>query len=246
MNQEAMNNMQKKIMVIHQPVFFPTLKVLNKIVSGDEFIVLDNVQFVRNDVHNRIKIRNFSNPNDTFWITASVKKGSSRKRNNEIEFYSYKDFSDRFRKVVYMTYFKSPYYYFIEEYLDKCFSKKYIKLNDFNTHCLFTLFQMLNIEVIYRFAGSTCLEAGYTGDDRLIALTKHYNATSYLSGSGGKNYIDPKKFTTNGIELLWHQWEEPENSTGIDWYEVSFIDYIARQGSGALGKYISQKRILPT
>lgn len=90
-------------------------------------MILDDVQFVKNDIQNRIKFRNFKNLSKYFWVTASVKKGSSRKKINDVQFFSYEKFKEEFMRNFDSTYKKSPFYPFLLNYLTGCFSEKFEK-----------------------------------------------------------------------------------------------------------------------
>lgn len=234
--------MKKKIIVIHQPNLFPTIKILNKIVSGDELVILDDVQFVKNDIQNRIKFRNFKNPSKYFWVTASVKKGSSRKKINDVQFFSYEKFKEEFMRNFDSTYKKSPFYPFLLNYLTECFSEKFENISKFNNHCLMLLMEQLNIDIKWHLSSDVALPSTCKSDDRLIYLTNYYKGKSYLSGLGGRNYINSTKFDKAGIQLMYHPWEKPKDSDIEDWDKVSFIDYIARYGKESLKKYIEEKR----
>lgn len=61
--------MKDKIVSIHQSQYLPWAAYFKKIAFSDTFVILDNVQFQKNGVQNRNKIRN---KNGEFWITLPV------------------------------------------------------------------------------------------------------------------------------------------------------------------------------
>lgn len=110
-------------------------------------MILDDVQFMKNDIQNRIKFRNFKNLSKYFWVTASVKKGSSRKKINDVQFFSYEKFKEEFMRNFDSTYKKSPIYPFLLNYLTGCFSEKFENISKFNNQCLMLLMEQLNIDI---------------------------------------------------------------------------------------------------
>ena len=61
-----------KIAGIHQPQYFPYLGFFHKIAHSDVFIALDHVQFQKNGLQNRNKIKSASKEG-TQWITVPVR-----------------------------------------------------------------------------------------------------------------------------------------------------------------------------
>ena len=59
------------IISIHQPQYMPWLPFFDKIDNADAFVYLDNVQYHKNGVQNRNKIKTASGAQ---WITIPVKK----------------------------------------------------------------------------------------------------------------------------------------------------------------------------
>ena len=46
-------------------------------------------------------------------------------------------------------------------------------------------------------------------DERLIALTKHFGADTYLAGNGGHEYMDLEKYERAGVEVLFQDYRHP-------------------------------------
>ena len=52
-----MENKMEKVISIHQPNFLPWLGYFYKIYKSDVFVILDNVQFAKNSIANRNRIK---------------------------------------------------------------------------------------------------------------------------------------------------------------------------------------------
>ena len=68
------------IVTIHQPMHFPYMGFFQKMKSADLFILLDDVQFSKNDkysFYNRNKFKNSSGSDE--WFTVPVEKRANKK-----------------------------------------------------------------------------------------------------------------------------------------------------------------------
>ena len=57
------------IVSIHQPMYIPWFGYFNKIASSDIFVILDDVEYSKNDWFNRNKIKT---PTGELWLTVPV------------------------------------------------------------------------------------------------------------------------------------------------------------------------------
>jgi len=72
-------------------------------------------------------------------------------------------------------------------------------LVEFNIRCIRAIANYLALSC--RFLRSSHLKWQGKSDDRIISLSHIVGADEYLSGKGGQNYQDPKKFITAGVTL---------------------------------------------
>lgn len=176
------------VIVAHQPNFFPPIKVLNKLNQGTVIVFLDDVQFVRNDIQNRIKFRNLKDLQNEFWVTCSIKKGSSRKKINQVQISDFDNFKKNFIIKVEKNYSKSksPYYCFLHHYFEEVFKKEYKSLSEFNIHSTITIFEMLGLSNDYILSSSICINENLKNEDKIIAITNELKGDTYLSPSQHK------------------------------------------------------------
>ena len=62
--------------------------------------------------------------------------------------------------------------------------------------------------------------------DRIIEICKKLEASTYLSGAGGKDYMDEDKFSQNDIELKYQNFDHPEYSQVYEG-ENKFLSYMS-------------------
>jgi hypothetical protein len=65
------------------------------------------------------------------------------------------------------------------------------------------------------------------------------DASEYVSGSGGRRYIDEREFKLNNITLLWQEWLSPNHDCSLGgWRDLSFLDYVAHFGPNELRRHL--------
>lgn len=165
---------------IHQPNFIPWYPFFQKMHQADLFIMLGYCQYEKNGYQNRFYL-------DGFWNTLSIGRGLDRIREKEYLNPSYDWMKLKKRLYKYQGTLSE-----LDEYISK-------DLYTTNKLIIKHLATKLNIDtpIVEDFP----LEVSST--ERLVALCKHYGATTYLAGQGGKDYLDESLFKKSGIEVKY-------------------------------------------
>ena len=177
------------IVSIHQPNFFPWLPFFEKIRSSDTFVFLRHCQFEKNNYQNRFFYREA-------WRTMSVNKGlepivNKRYVNPQNDWQRIKSSLSDKRKIL--------------DSFDDCISES---LWETNQKLIIKLFQLLNINVRIEYDEPT----EELSNERLISICKKLGASTYLAGSGGKNYMNLELWKSSGIDV---QFQEIKNEAKI-------------------------------
>ena len=101
-------------------------------------------------------------------------------------------------------YGRAPYFKEIWQAVEALYRDPAPNIADFNMRLVRQIAAYLRLPC--RFEVSSALRPEGEGDDRLISLVGRLGGRTYLSGKGGQNYQDPKKFDTAAIELRVHQY----------------------------------------
>lgn len=185
---------------IHQPHFLPWLNYFNKVARADVFIWLDDVQYRRRYFQNRAKIKT---QNAELWITVPIKKADYLSNIKSIEILE--DSMFKMVKTIQSLYFKAPYFDDYFEDISKILLSQHHYLSDLN----FDLFIYLNkvLGITTKIVKSSDLNVGNVTNpnERLVKLCTYFNATHYIAGKGGKNYMDLELFKQNHIEIQWQE-----------------------------------------
>ena len=196
------------ICAVHQPQTFPWLGYFAKIIQSDHFVILDNVQFKKNEWQNRNKIRT---QNGWQWLTVPVLHHFGQLI-NEVKLNNTSNWRHKHLQALLTSYRKAPYFkqYFPE--LEELYHKNWQLLIDFNLTGIRWLLKVLNINTPITLASEMkeipqIINLG--AEERLIRITKALKADTYLSGAGGQEYLDQGLFPANQVKLIFQQFEHP-------------------------------------
>ena len=190
---------------IHQPAYLPWLGYLSRIAESDLFVFLDTVQFEKNSFTNRNRIKTSTGP---IWLTVPVlQQGHLTKKLNEIEIDSKQDWRKKHLKSIEMNYRKAPQFSRCFPALEALFATDTQKLADL---CYEQLeFWMRQFGISTRIVRASALPVTGQKSDLVLALCKHLNATEYLSGPLGKDYLHAEDFERANIRLSFQEYSHP-------------------------------------
>ncbi|MFK5889303.1 MAG: WbqC family protein [Flavobacteriaceae bacterium] len=189
-----------RIVSIHQPHFLPWLNYFNKVAKADVFIWLDDVQYRRRYFQNRAKIKT---QNADIWLTVPIKKADYLAEIKAIEIQ--KTALPKLLITIESLYKKAPFFTNFFDDIKNIFLKKHTFLSDLNYDLFLYINDVLNIKT--KIVKSSDIDLGVVGNpnERLLKLCQHFEATQYIAGKGGKNYMDLALFKQNNIEILWQE-----------------------------------------
>lgn len=226
------------IVSIHQPNLFPRLKVLQKIAVSKTYVLYDDVQYVRNDWQNRVYIRTIDQCSK-YWICIPVNRPRGRSsRIDEVTIARKEVAFSKIRKQLCGAYGQSRYWVEISRYIDEAFcNSTNDNLSDFLYTSVLILMSHLSINVDIVRSSSFSGDMPRDKNLHLVELCKRAKGDSYICGTGGMSYIDPKVFNENGIDIIVQRWDDAMMIARYgchEWKNISFLDFWARYGKNEL------------
>lgn len=181
------------IVTIHQPNFFPWYPFFAKMESADVFVILRHCQFEKNNFQNRFQY------NDA-WMTMSTNKGldpivEKRYVNPKADWEKIKA--------------KIPSKKNILSKFDDCISDS---LYETNYEIIKRATEFLNIKTKIILDEPTELRS----TARLVDICKKLGAKKYISGTGGKNYLDLSLFNDANIEVEFQNLKSEDKIHTLD------------------------------
>lgn len=191
------------IVAIHQPQYFPWLGYFDKMDQADVFVLLDNVQFKKNEWQNRNRIKTM---HGWQWITVPVLHHFPSlirdvRINPDIPW------ERKHRQALLTHYGRAPYFQEHAAFFRETYSRRWEKLADLNVHVIRYLAKALGITTPLVLASE--LPTAEDPTERLITICWYLGATAYLSGKDGGRYIQTDRFAEEGIRLLFQDFCHP-------------------------------------
>lgn len=180
---------------IHQPNYLPWCGFFAKLTECDIFVILDDAPISNSRTYvSRTKIREGGGER---WLTVpTIVRGTPPIR--DIQFADER-WREKHLASLRHTYSKAPHLHEILALLEPVYADPGCFLSAFNQKLLTIIAEYLGVQ--RKIILSSSLNVCATGDDRLIEIVRIVGGTSYVSGKGGQNYQDPKKFAAEGIDL---------------------------------------------
>lgn len=215
---------------IHQPQFLPWLGYLDKIDQADAFIILDTVQFKKNEWQNRNRIRT---ADGWQWMTVPVLHHFGQ-RIDEVLINPTSGWKTQHLRALDMHYARAPYRNRYLAQLRELYSAPWRKLSELNEATVRWLLEAYGISTPVHRAAE--YEARDEPTDRLIDLCRSVGATRYLAGPGAERYMDKPRFESSGVGLEIQVFRHPIYRQVYEPFEpnLSALDLLLMQGPEAL------------
>ncbi|MBI4397196.1 MAG: WbqC family protein [Elusimicrobia bacterium] len=192
------------ILGAHQPQYLPWLGYFDKIARSDVFVLMDDVQYKKNEWQNRNKVKTPQGPQ---WLTVPVLY-SFGQLIKEVKVNESDHWRDKNPKTLRQAYSKAPHFHDYQNFIDSLHSQPWENLSDLNVFCVKALCEILSIQT--RLLLSSSIQAEGKSTERLVNLCKALGADTYLSGAGGRDYLELSLFEKAGIRVVFQQYEHPE------------------------------------
>ena len=221
------------IVSINQPAYIPWLGYFDRISKSDLHIILNHVQFEKNSMTNRNKIRTSQG---WAWLTVPLHtKGLFGNLSiQDIDISMSQPWESKHWKTLLNNYSKAPYFSAHEAFFQEIYQSKWDKLLSLIEKVNFYILQQLRVDkqLIY----SSDLSPQSTKGELILELCKKVGATTYLSGPMGRNYLEEELFEAANIKLRFHDYAHPHYEQAYAGFEpyMSIIDLLFNHGPKSL------------
>lgn len=220
-----------KLVTIHQPNFLPWPGFFHKWMLADAMVLLDTVQFEKNEWQNRNRIKTAAG---ALWLTAPV----------------HYRFPQTIREVtlaggpwrrklcatIEQAYGKAPHFRRYWPELREALSAPRESLVELNVALIRLMGGWLGCRAPLMLASYLGVDAS-DPTDRLIALVRRAGGDAYLSGREGRNYLRCEAFAGAGMGLYFQRVEAPvyPQLHGDFISHLSALDLLFNTGDDAAG-----------
>ncbi|WP_164668013.1 WbqC family protein [Virgibacillus doumboii] len=222
----------KKI-AIHQSQYLPWAPYFRKVAQSDLFVIMDAVQFQKNGVQNRNKIRN---KHEDFWLTIPV----SGSINDLILEKSISNplWKKKHWKSIRTAYQKAPYWYQYANKLEALYSQDYKSLFEVNDNVFKFIIKELEIDTDIVYLSD--LNTQMSKSNLVLEICQKLDANVYLSGHGGKSYLNESDFSKRGIYIEYLTSEIPKYPQLYEGFSpgLSIIDMMMNVDLSVIKEYL--------
>ena len=217
---------------VHQPQYLPWLGYFDKMDRVDCFVLLDDVQFTKNEWQNRNRIKTASGWQ---WLTVPVlhrfRQPISAVRINDTA-----PWRRKHRQALLANYAGAPAFESHRPFVAELYGREWERLVDLSLAALTYLAAALGIGTKLLPASALGLPDATDATARLIAIGRALGADTYLSGAGGRGYLDVGRFERAGIGVAFQTFECPVYPQRFGAFEanLSIVDLLFNCGERSL------------
>ena len=206
------------IVSIHQPNYLPYIGFFEKMALSDVFVLLDTVQFSRDSFTQRTRIRT---KDGSMWLTIPIGKENYLKPINKIPLPEEDKWLKKHKLSIIANYSKLERFdnSFVNQYYSGC--REITTLQEFNEFGIFYLKNKLGIQTKIVRASELNLKTYLRSTELLVDVLDTLGADAYISGLGGKKYIDANQFSVKNIKLNYLEFKPftyPQRWNGFEPY----------------------------
>jgi hypothetical protein len=223
---------------IHQPQYLPWLGYLDKIDRAELFIVLNTVQFKKNEWQNRNRIRTAQGWQ---WLTVPVLHRFGQTL-GEVRINPSSEWQSKHLRALEVHYARAPFRDPVLRGLACVLEQQWDRLADLNLAVLRWMLDAFGIKTPLRLASELRVREGPT--DRLVDLCRAAGATHYLAGAGAAQYMDVPRFEASGVKLELQNFRHPVYPQCYEPFVpgLSALDLLLMRGEEALAVLRSAPR----
>lgn len=181
-----------------QPYFFPYLGYWQLMNSVDEYILYDDVNYIKGGWINRNKIK--TNGSEVI-LGLQIKKASQNKKINELELAMTDLDKERLVNKVKSAYGKAPNAKVVLELFKDIVYCDINNLAEFLEYSNRKIAEFMGIKTLILSATKLQLDHTAKGQERVINTCLERGASKYINAIGGKELYDKQSFMEAGIQL---------------------------------------------
>jgi hypothetical protein len=208
-------------------MYFPYPGFFHKLSLADVFVVMDDAQYDK-----RFTNRNsILDPNGPTRLTVPINKKQKFSANMFVEINNEIPWSEYHWKKICMCYGRAKFFQAYKNYFENLFARQWRLLFDLDFETLKKVMSWLGIRIPVIRESEVRISG--EGTQRLINVCKAIGADTYVSGTGGKNYMNEKLFERNNVRLEYQSYLQnhyPQRFTQYFVPNLSIIDMLFNMG----------------
>lgn len=224
---------------IMQPYFFPYIGYWQLVNLVDEFVVFDDVNYIKKGWINRNRI--VINDREQ-WINLFICNASQNRLIKDTKLMQTLEDNQRLLNTIKMAYHKAPYFELVYPLLKDILSYDSKDLSSFLLNQLKQVCVYLRIQTKMILSSDIPKKTELRGEEKILEICKKRNADHYINAIGGEHLYNKKKFNDNGIELSFLKTSNICYSQFKEkfWPDLSIIDVMMFNSTEKITSFLNQ------
>ncbi|MCH7605337.1 WbqC family protein [Patescibacteria group bacterium] len=231
---------------VMQPTYLPWIGIFKAIDYCDSFIFYDDVQFEKQSWQQRNKILNRNQSGKSFiYLRVPVERHSLQTSLGEIKIRDV-DFYEEHLAQIRSMYRKARYAQEVIDVLEDVYRSNFGQLVELNIALIKKLSAYIGLETEFYQSGK--LPISGEKRERLVNFCKYFQAHTYFSAPGAKDYLDSTLFEENGIAVEFLDFEHPIYPQVKDGFvsHLSTVDILVHLGPERTKEVIQGIQLKPS
>lgn len=179
-----------------QPYLFPYIGYYQLVNAVDDFVFLDDVNFIKRGYINRNSILLSGKE---YRFSLPVQHISQFRTIRDHKYVP--DSGVKLLDQLHQAYSKAPYFRQVQSLVKGILASEDLSVASLNARSITDVFQYLGIERSYFFSSEMDPGRAQSGQERIIGLCKCRHTSIYINAIGGKALYDPIFFAQHGLKL---------------------------------------------
>jgi len=225
---------------IMQPYFFPYIGYFQLINAVNQFIIYDDVNYIKQGWINRNRILIDGKPS---YITLPLSEASSFKKIIEIKI---KINPKKLLRTITQSYKKAPYFFNVFPLIEDILTFDEQNLAKFVSNSILKVSNYLDINTSFISSSEMQIGNELKGKDRVIFLCNLLNANYYYNTIGGIDLYSKEEFSTHGIKLSFIKTKEITYKQFDDTFvpNLSIIDVMMFNSKDEIKKMLNEYELI--
>ncbi|HSX69318.1 MAG TPA: WbqC family protein [Pseudomonas sp.] len=215
--------------VISQAMFFPWPGFLEQVRLADVFVHYNDVQFSKGSFTNRVQVKTAAGVR---WLTVPLSGRTLEQSIAQVSIDDRENWRERHLALMRQAYAAAPYRDDMLALLENVYAAPAASIADLSGLSLQALCNYFQIGRQTRFMSVDELGIAGSGSQRVLDVVKALGGDTYVTGLGGRNYLDHQAFERAGIEVAYMNYSKtPYPQLHGDFTPfVSSLDMVANCG----------------
>jgi hypothetical protein len=209
---------------------------------ADVFVIMDEAQYDKRFT-NRNLILDSHGP---IWLTVPIDKAYKFSPNKDVRINESLPWRKEHWKKIEVSYTNARFFNHYRAELKEFYDTSWSNLFELDLETTRKTMEWLGLRVpIMR---ESELRVGTAGTQRLVDICKAVGADTYISGRGGKNYMDEGLFHSSGLRIEYQEYSAltyPQRFTDKFVADLSILDMLANVGPESM-KFVSRALQTPS